>query len=206
MYVSSSNSFPSVRQEPTFGPWKGSPFLQQFIFHLLGVWALQKAQKYCFIYLIRQNLYNKSASYLSLCLSLNSFYAETQRTWVSVGSDTRWAILIKRLWIQVPSRVVAGFESWLYGFKSQTRFGLGLSPGLPVCAHSLSHVPLIVTAWTIACQAPPDKNTRVVCHFLLQGIFPMQGLNPSLLCLLLGTWILYHWATWETHTRHFRGW
>ena len=27
--VSSDNSFPSVRQEPTFGPWKGSPFLQQ---------------------------------------------------------------------------------------------------------------------------------------------------------------------------------
>ena len=28
--VSSDNSFPSVRQEPPFGPWKGSPFLQQF--------------------------------------------------------------------------------------------------------------------------------------------------------------------------------
>ena len=27
--VSSDNSFPSVRQEPNFGPWKGSPFLQQ---------------------------------------------------------------------------------------------------------------------------------------------------------------------------------
>ena len=26
-YVSSDNSFPSVRQEPSFGPWKGSPFL-----------------------------------------------------------------------------------------------------------------------------------------------------------------------------------
>jgi len=129
MYVSSSNSFPSVRQEATFGPWKGSPFLQQFIFRLLGFWALQKAQKYCFVYLIRQNLYNKSTSYLSLCLSLHSFCVETQRTWVSVGSDTRWAILIKRLWIQVPSRVVAGFEFWLYGFKPQTRFGLGLSPG-----------------------------------------------------------------------------
>ena len=25
--VSSDNSFPSVRQEPGFGPWKGSPFL-----------------------------------------------------------------------------------------------------------------------------------------------------------------------------------
>ena len=30
----------------------------------------------------------------------------------------------------------------------------------------------------------PDKNTRVGCHFLLQGIFPTQGLNPHLLRLL----------------------
>ena len=27
--VSLDNSFPSVRQEPSFGPWKGSPFLKQ---------------------------------------------------------------------------------------------------------------------------------------------------------------------------------
>ena len=27
-HVSLENSFPSVRQEPTFGPWKGSAFLQ----------------------------------------------------------------------------------------------------------------------------------------------------------------------------------
>ena len=31
----------------------------------------------------------------------------------------------------------------------------------------------------------PGKNTGVGCHFLLQGIFPTQGLNPRLLCLLL---------------------
>ena len=40
--------------------------------------------------------------------------------------------------------------------------------------------------WTIAHQAPlsldsPGTNTRVDCHFLLQGIVPTQGLNPSLL-------------------------
>ena len=28
------------------------------------------------------------------------------------------------------------------------------------------------------------RNTGVGCYFLLQGIFPTQGLNPSLLCLL----------------------
>ena len=30
----------------------------------------------------------------------------------------------------------------------------------------------------------PDKNTGVGCHFLLQGIFPIQGLNLGLLRLL----------------------
>ena len=30
----------------------------------------------------------------------------------------------------------------------------------------------------------PDKNTGEGCHFLLQGIFPTQGSNPRLLCLL----------------------
>ena len=30
----------------------------------------------------------------------------------------------------------------------------------------------------------PDKNTGVGCHALLQGIFPTQGSNPHLLCLL----------------------
>ena len=35
----------------------------------------------------------------------------------------------------------------------------------------------------------PGKNTRVGCHFLLQGIFPTQGLNPGLLHCRQ---ILYH--------------
>ena len=30
-------------------------------------------------------------------------------------------------------------------------------------------------------QAPPGKNTGVGCHFLFQGIFLIQGLNPCLL-------------------------
>ena len=44
------------------------------------------------------------------------------------------------------------------------------------------------TLWTVAHQDPLsmdflDKNTRVACHFLLQKIFPSQGLNPGLLRL-----------------------
>ena len=41
----------------------------------------------------------------------------------------------------------------------------------------------------------PGKNTEVDCHALLQGIFPIQGLN---LCLLHYRQILYHKATRET--------
>ena len=36
----------------------------------------------------------------------------------------------------------------------------------------------------------PGKNIRVGCHFLLQGIFPTQGLNPGLLhCLQTLYWL-----------------
>ena len=56
---------------------------------------------------------------------------------------------------------------------------------------SLSHVRLFATPWTVTYQAPlsigfPGKNTGVSCHFLLEGIFLTQGLNPGLLCLLHG--------------------
>ena len=51
---------------------------------------------------------------------------------------------------------------------------------------SLSCVWLFATPWTVAYQAPlsmrfsMDNSTGVGCHFLLQGIFPTQGLNPGL--------------------------
>ena len=31
----------------------------------------------------------------------------------------------------------------------------------------------------------PDKNTGVGCHFLLQEIFPIQGLNPGVMLKIL---------------------
>ena len=39
----------------------------------------------------------------------------------------------------------------------------------------------------------PGKSTEVGCHFLIQGIFPTQGLN---LGLLYCRQILHHYATW----------
>ena len=67
-----------------------------------------------------------------------------------------------------------------------------------MCAQPLSCIWLIVTPCTIACQllCPynfPGKNTRADCHFLLQGIFPIQGSNLHLLHLL--HWqIFYHFS------------
>ena len=45
------------------------------------------------------------------------------------------------------------------------------------------------TPWTAAHQAPLSMGFSRQeywsgCHFLLQGIFPTQGSNPCLLCLL----------------------
>ena len=54
-----------------------------------------------------------------------------------------------------------------------------------VCAWSLSRVWLLGTPWTVArLLCPwnfPGKNTRVGCHFLLQGICPTQAANLHLL-------------------------
>ena len=43
---------------------------------------------------------------------------------------------------------------------------------------------LFAAPWTIACQAPlsmefSSKDTEVGRHFILQGIFPTQGLNQG---------------------------
>ena len=48
----------------------------------------------------------------------------------------------------------------------------------------------------------PCKNTGMGCHFLFQGIFPTQGLNPHILCLLHCRQIFYRWATCEVHKAH----
>ena len=58
-----------------------------------------------------------------------------------------------------------------------------------VCVRVLSLVSFFLTSWTVATRllCPwnfPGRNTGVGCHFLLQGIFPTQELNPHLLHLL----------------------
>ena len=58
-----------------------------------------------------------------------------------------------------------------------------------MCAQSFSHVWLFTTPWTVAWWAALSMEFSRQAywsgyHFLLQGIFPIQRSNPSLLCLL----------------------
>ena len=63
---------------------------------------------------------NKSTSYLSLCLPLNSFCDETSRTWASLSPETRCVISIKRLWVQVPILLLGQVRVPAHGFISQS--------------------------------------------------------------------------------------
>ena len=48
----------------------------------------------------------------------------------------------------------------------------------------------------------PDKNTGVGCHFLLQEIFPTQGLNPCLLHCRQRLYCLSHQGTSKIMVTH----
>ena len=67
----------------------------------------------------------------------------------------------------------------------------------PVVVQLVSRVWLFMTSWTAACQDPLSvefsrQKYWSGSHFLLQGIFPIQGLNP---CLL-------HWQVGSSPLRH----
>ena len=62
-----------------------------------------------------------------------------------------------------------------------------------------SRVQLFMTPWTVAHQTPlsmgfsrQEYPLQECCHALLLGIFPTQGLDPCLLCLLHDRQVLYH--------------
>ena len=77
-------------------------------------------------------------------------------------------------------------------FSSKSQFSC------PVCAQLLSLVPLFATSLTVGHQASLSMgfSRQEYCSRLpFQGIFPAQGLNPSLLHLLHYKWTLYHWTT-----------
>ena len=78
----------------------------------------------------------------------------------------------------------------MQGLRFQSLGKAHSEPSRKVVVQSLSRVRLFATLWTVAHQASQSMgfsrheycmNTGVGCHFLLQGIFLTQGLNPGLL-------------------------
>ena len=95
--------------------------------------------------------------------------------------------------------------------RTETRVWSFLSTVLRVCVQSLRPVGLRGLQPTRLCQWNfPGKNTGVGCHFLLQGIFPTQGLNQHLLRFL--PWQVdslplpistYKWIQFWLHLKNF---
>ena len=90
-------------------------------------------------------------------------------------------------------------------------FGYGESEKVKISRTVVSDS--FVTAWTVA-RLPcpwnfPSKNTRMGFHFLLQGIFPTQGSNLLLLCLLywqVDSLPLAPPGNWKSKTINLFGW
>ena len=101
-----------------------------------------------------------------------------------VSSKGRWPRFVLCVWI-----ISLGTVSLRFIRIAARIWDSFLSLCVCVCVcvcELLSCVLLFATPWTVAHQAPPSMElprqvTGVCCHFLFQGIFPTQGLNPSLL-------------------------
>ena len=87
-----------------------------------------------------------------------------------------------------PGRMLrtSSLPSPIVAYMGQVPFNLQRLCTHPAVVWLLIRVQLFVAPWTVACQALlsmgfPSKNTAVSCHFLLQGIFLIQGSNLHLL-------------------------
>ena len=57
--------------------------------------------------------------------------------------------------------------------------------------------------WPVRLLSPwnfPGKNTGVVCHFILEGVFWAKDWTHVSCTPCIGRWILYHCPTWEAQT------
>ena len=90
-----------------------------------------------------------------------------------------------------------GWGCWRENRKNQNYRCEGGDLGISMLVHVEVWQKTTKFRKAIILQLKKKKNTGVGCLFLLQGIFPTQGLNPCLLHILHCRQILYHWATLE---------
>ena len=85
---------------------------------------------------------------------------------------------------------MAGWHHWLDGHESEWTLGVGDGQGGLACCDSCGREESDTTEWLNWTEEFPirtwgkEKNTRVGCHFLLQGFFLTQVLKLHLLPLL----------------------
>ena len=99
-------------------------------------------------------------------------------TWVWASSGSRWWTGKPGMMLSMGSQRVG--HDWVTEMnwieqRSMCAYSVVSDSWQPPGLHPAS----LLCPWNF-----PGKNMRVGCHFLLQGIFLTQGLNPSLLCLL----------------------
>ena len=105
-------------------------------------------------------------------------------------------IFLSLIWLHFPDFTAMKKQKFQMLLTVKVHFLLKFHPA---CMHAVASV-MSSSLWsyeTVVHKAPWDssgKSTGGGCHFLLQGIFLTQGLNPHLLHY---KWILYHWAIRE---------
>ena len=126
-------------------------------------------------------------SYLSIItLNVNGLNAPPKRQKVANGYKNKSCLQETHLKTRDTYRLkVKGWKKIFHTNGDQKKAGEAILIPDKVKVKSFSRVQLFATPWTVVYQALhprdfPGKNTGVGCHFLLQEIFPTQGLNPSL--------------------------
>ena len=149
------------------------------------------------------------------CLYLHAIYSKSTASfqewfpavsgwWFSLGKDrrleikkgyTRWFHCIhKFFFLYINSKKI--WSKWLNG--EMLKASIYLIICVCVCARvfscsAVSNSSQSYGPWPARFLCPwgsPGKNTGAGCHALLQGLLPIQGLNPRLLCPILAGWFL----------------
>ena len=137
--------------------------------------------------------------FVFICLNLNSQKLKSgtrpeskvfSYSWSSLVSGPKHGLWTPTAWIWIPSSLMTICVTLgkLLNFSGLQFLHWSKEENCACVLSRFSCVRLCVNIWNVALQAPLSdslgKNTGVGCHVLLQGVFPTQGSNSCLLCLL----------------------